>query len=86
MGVFTVPPGGDGVYYFFTYLLVQPGEYSYFDMTLNDDVICTAYGDHNHNGTSDYAPGSCSAVVDVAAGDVEFQFTFKEITGIIWMS
>ena len=67
-GVFTVPPGGDGVYYFSLYLLVDDGEGATFDMRHNNDVICTTWPDHNHNGDTDYAPGSCSAVVDVVAG------------------
>ena len=66
--MFTVPPGGDGVYYFSTYLLVQTGEYGRFEMTLNDNDICTTYPDHSNNGAQDWAPGSCSAVVDVVAG------------------
>ena len=69
-GVFTVPPGGDGVYYFSTYVLLQIGEYGRFDMYLNDDVICTTYPDHSDIGALDFAPGSCSAVVDVVAGNI----------------
>ena len=78
-GVFTVPPGGDGVYYFSTYLLVDDGEYAYIDIRLNDDVICSTLPDHNHNAASDLAPGSCSAVVDVMDGDVYFNLDFNEI-------
>ena len=66
--MFTVPPGGDGVYYFSTYVLVDDGESGRFDMMLNDDVICTTWPDHNNNGANDVVPGSCSAVVDVVAG------------------
>ena len=76
-GVFTVPYGGDGIYYFSVYLLVEPGEYASFDMTLNDDRICTAYPDHSHNGDKDLAPGSCSAVVDVTAGNLHFKFIIQ---------
>ena len=46
-GVFTVPSGGDGVYYFSTYLEVDYDEYGDFDMLLNDEIICTAVGDHS---------------------------------------
>ena len=67
-GVFTVPPGGDGIYYFSTYLLGSEGEFGEFDIRLNDDIICTTYLDHSHNGDIDYAPGSCSAVIDVVVG------------------
>ena len=70
--MFTVPAGGDGVYYFSTYVLVQDGELERFEMRLNDDGICSSYSDHNNNGAGDYPPGSCSAVVKVATGNVYF--------------
>ena len=63
-----MPPGGDGVYYFSVYVLVDLGESGRFDMRLNDDVICTTQPDHSDNGGGDYAPGSCSAAGDVVAG------------------
>ena len=71
-------PGGDGLYYFSTNLVVEPGEAGIFDMTLNDDVICTA-PDHSHNGAHDWASGFCSAVVDVVAGDRHIFSTIYEI-------
>ena len=77
-GVFTVPPGGDGVYYFSTYVRVDDGEYGRFDMTLNDDIICTTEPDHTNNGNLDYAPGSCSAVVDVIEGNTFFKHILIE--------
>ena len=55
---------------FSTYIVGDHGEYGRFAMTLNDNIICSTYPDHSHNGASNYAPGSCSAVVDVVAGDV----------------
>ena len=63
-----MPSGGDGVYYFSAYLYVPNGEYGRFNMRLNDDVICTIRPDHGD--VTDYASGSCSAVVDVVAGNV----------------
>ena len=68
--MFTDPPGGDGFYYFSTYVLVQAGELGRFDMTLNDDGICSSYSDHNNNGANDFAPGSCNAVVNAVTGNV----------------
>ena len=65
-----MPPGGDGVYYFSTYFRVEDGELGRFDMTLNDDVICSTWPDNNISGSGDYPSGSCSAVVDVTAGEV----------------
>ena len=79
-GIFTVPPGGDGMYYFSTYVLVQVGEWGRFDMTLNDVVICSIYPDHSTSGDNDYAPGSCSAVVDIVAGkNVQSEFNSRAI-------
>ena len=65
-----MPPGGDGVYYFSTYLLVDYNEVAVFDMTLNDDVICSTRPHHNNSGVNDTPPGSCSAVVDVLTGSL----------------
>ena len=67
-----MPPGGDEVYYFSVYLLVQYSEFGRFDMRLNDDVICTAYGDHDDGGF-DYPSASCSAVMNVIAGNIDFK-------------
>ena len=67
--MFTVPPGGDGVYYFSIYLLGDDGQGAFYDMYLNDDIICSTYLDHNSLG-SDFVPGSYSAVVDVVAGNL----------------
>ena len=63
-----MPPGGDGMYYFSTYLLVEIGDYGVFYITLNDDIICSTFPDHFDSGP-DVATGSCSAVVDVVAGN-----------------
>ena len=65
-----MPSGGDGIYYFSMYLLVQLGERGLFGIQLNDDIICSTYPDHSNSGASDYAPGSCSAVINVVEGEV----------------
>ena len=44
------------------------GEYGYFDMTLNDDVICSTRSEHSE--VNDLALGSCSAVVDAIVGNI----------------
>ena len=64
-----MPLGGDGVYYFSMYLLVEPAEWARFQMRLNGNTICSTLPDHSTNGINDYAPGSCSAAVDVVAGN-----------------
>ena len=71
--VFTVPPGGDGVYYFSTYLLVQTGEWGHFEIRLNDNVICTAFGDQDNDGV-DFAQCGCGAVISVVEGKSECNY------------
>ena len=66
IGVFKVPPGGDGLYYFSTYLPVEDGHYAYFNIVVNDVIICSAYGDGELRGYQTQA--TCNAVVDVAEG------------------
>ena len=39
-GVFTVPPGGGGMYYFYMHYLYQTGEYAGFGINRNDETIC----------------------------------------------
>ena len=59
-GVFTVPPGGDGVYYFHAHYLVQAGEAAGFGINRNDDMLCFAEGLGNNGG--DFRATSCGAV------------------------
>ena len=65
-GVFTVPPGGDGTYFFNAYFFVPASEYARLNMVVNDEVVCTADGDHTN--LADFATASCSAVVDAVEG------------------
>ena len=75
-GVFTVPSGGDGVYYFSVFLLVPYGEYVNIDMTLNDDVICSIQADQNNSGSGDCQAASCSVVLDVVSGKRSFFISY----------
>ena len=67
-GVFTVPPGGDGLYYFSTYLSVDLQEIAHMDIQVNDESMCSARGDHQYLQL-DSSHASCSAVVDVVTGN-----------------
>ena len=66
-GTFTVPPGGDGFYYFSMYLLVDEGERADFDIEINGDIFCTTFGDQQ-NTPGDDGQVSCSAAAYVVAG------------------
>ena len=77
--MFTVPSGGDGLYYFSTYLLVQGGQLGYFNIVVNDVIVCSAYGDENSNSGSDSPQAMCSAVVYVAEGRSRTLLLFQEM-------
>lgn len=67
-GVLTVPPGGDGLYYFSTYVLVDYGEAAAFNIRVNGANLCTAYGDNDNNGASDHPQGACGGLAQLIEG------------------
>ena len=67
--MFTVPPGGDGMYYFSMFLTVDYGEAAFFDMMLNAERICSVMGDHMAS-SQDLSTASCSAVAEVSTGSM----------------
>ena len=62
-----MPPGGNGFYYFSTYLLVDDGESGTFGIELNGGIICTAYADQTDTVSNDENT-SCSAAAYVVEG------------------
>ncbi len=74
-GIFTVPPGGAGLFYLSTYLLVDDGEKGVFDMLVNGNKVCTAYADHNDGGDWDYAQAACSGLAWLKEGTKNFSLS-----------
>ena len=66
-GTFTVPPGGDGFYYFSTYLLGTSTEYNVFDIQINGNKLCTVHLDQQQT-SGDALQSSCSAAIYAAEG------------------
>ena len=64
-GIFTAPPGGAGLYYFYTHLLFLANEYSNFIIRHNGADLCDAFED-NDNG--DHGMSSCGAAVVLEEG------------------
>ena len=65
-----MPPGGDGFYYFSTYLLVHAGEFESFSIEINEEVICTAHAEQRE-ATYDESTTSCSAVAFGTEGKLQ---------------
>ena len=65
-GTFTVPSDGDGYYYFSTYFLINGGEYGYFDIEINGNILCTSGTDHDD--TSYPAQAACSGAAYITEG------------------
>ena len=60
-----MPPGGDGYYYFSTYLIVVFEEFGYFDLEINGAQMCTAY---TNQGSSSNGLASCNVFAFVNEG------------------
>ena len=67
-GTFTVPPGGDGFYYFSVYLTTISSEYAYFDIEINGDRLCSAAADLTEISFGDEIVTSCNSVAQAVEG------------------
>ena len=65
-GTFTVPPSGDGFYYFSAYFRVVHEEYAGFDIQINGAMICTAYTDNEE--VFDQGQAACSGATYATEG------------------
>ena len=74
-GTFTVPPGGEGYYYFSTNFVVRYNEVKEYEIRLNGgrhpNVLCTARGDRSESYSTDTGHTSCSATIFAAEGKTE---------------
>ena len=65
-GTFTVPPGGDGFYYFSAFLDGNTGEDGIFDLEINGEQLCSIELDQQ--GSGDQGQSSCSAAIYAVEG------------------
>ncbi len=49
-------------------MVVDHGEWGYFEIKVNDQSICTARGDNNNSGSEDTPHTSCSGLAQVQEG------------------
>ena len=66
-GTFTVPPGGDGYYYFSVYLLVDSDEWGRFNIEINGQILCTAQT-YQLETTNGEGQAACSAAFYATEG------------------
>ena len=67
-GTFTVPPGGDGFYYFSVYMTVLWNKYGVFDIRINGERICSAWGETDTSRAADAVHTSCSTTTYASEG------------------
>ena len=72
---FTVPPGGDGLYYFSAFFKVDNGEMAQLDVTINGNRVCSAYGDLSHYVGNDYPQATCSGLAHMVEGRANLQMS-----------
>ena len=66
-GVFTVPPGSGGLYFFSTHLVIDDKKWARLGMKKNNEFLCGFYEDNQSSANED-GTGSCSATVKLNAG------------------
>ena len=68
-----MPPGGEGFYYFSTYMRTLGGEFANFDIEINGELICSVTADIQGSSSTDREITSCSGVTYATEG---FLFTY----------
>ena len=64
-----MPPGGGGLYFFYTNFFVQDQEEANFRMERNGDGICRAISDMDEGGVNDNTMASCGNIERVQEGN-----------------
>ena len=63
-----MPPGGDGYYYFSTFLLGGYNEIGFFDIEINGDLLCEVRVEQQET-FSDYPQSGCNAATYATQGE-----------------
>ena len=67
-GMFTVPSGGDGLYFFSAHLVVNDKKWGHFTLRKNTDEILCGFLEDNRNSVNEDGTGSCSTTTLLTAG------------------
>ena len=60
-----MPPGGDGYFYFSTYLHVLIGEFGAFEIQINGEMLCWF---EEYNSANNYGPAVCDGISYIVEG------------------
>ena len=74
-GVFTVPSGGGGLYYFYAHFTYDRGQYAIIGIRKNGGILCNAFEDDDIHSRDEDA-SSCGAVSMLQEGDTIIFFPF----------
>ena len=66
-GVFTVPEGADGMYFFSSHLVTDDKKWAQITLKKNQEILCGFYED-NQNSANEDGTGSCSVTVMLKQG------------------
>ena len=61
-------PGGDGMYYFFTFNVVDAGEYAVLNLKVNRDILCQIQHDSN-DSPDERGTGTCAVTQILEEGE-----------------
>ena len=62
-----MPPGGDGMYYFSTFNVVDAGEYAVLNLEVNGDILCQTQHDSN-DSPDERGTGACAVTQNLHEG------------------
>ena len=65
-GVFTVPPGGEGLYYFYAHFFYEVSQFARFNVLVNGNIRCTTAESDVNSG--DYGSSSCAVTTVLQEG------------------
>ena len=63
-----MPPGGDGMYYFSTFNVVDAGEYAVLNVEVNGDILCQTQHDSN-DSPNERGTGTCAVTQNLQEGE-----------------
>ena len=74
-----MPPGGDGLYYFYAHVRVTDSKFARFEIRRNGAVFCQVWEDERDG--NDSPASSCGAVVTLVEGSTVLHYFVSSLLG-----